>query len=371
LQAKVAMQDTSIQAQRCKIIAGRMSVHVIADSLRKISHLRSMLEPRYRVTHAMLKDMGNISHEFDALVIAVDLRVVSNIAPLKQADRAIRSARKRIFLIDQRAHLLAAQAYALGATRVLPNPVTELALWAQLSDGGPGKSSGEAASDTQAAASEGAVALAAMFSAVSEGMPVDVQGTQEAAGKIADSIASDGLSDWLETVRRHHEGTYRHCLLVTGVAVDFGLSLGLARADVQRLYSAAMFHDIGKAVIPVAVLDKPGRLDARERALVETHPAAGYDALRGTAGISVEVLDAIRHHHEYLDGSGYPDGLCDASITDIVRILTISDIFAALIEDRRYRPIMARETAYDIICSMHGKLEAPLVAAFKPVALSR
>src|SRR6202035_2857784 len=100
-----------------------------------------------------------------------------------------------------------------------------------------------------------------------------------------------------------------------------------------------------------------GRLDARERALVETHPAAGYDVLKGTAGISVEVLDAIRHHHEYLDGSGYPDGLCDASITDTVRILTISDIFAALIEDRRYRPVMAREAAYDIICSMHGKLE--------------
>src|SRR6202035_5358768 len=103
-------------------------------------------------------------------------------------------------------HLLAAQAYALGATRVLPNPVTELALWAQLSDGGPGNTSGEAASDAQAAVSAGAVALAAMFSAVSEGMPVDVRGTQEAAGKIADSIASDGLSDWLETVRRHHEG---------------------------------------------------------------------------------------------------------------------------------------------------------------------
>ena len=132
-----------------------------------------------------------------------------------------------------------------------------------------------------------------------------------------------------------------------------------------------MFHDIGKAVIPVALLDKPGRLDAHERALIKTHPAAGYDALKGRAGISQEVLDAVLHHHEYLDGSGYPDALSDASITDTVRILTISDIFAALIEDRRYRPAMAREAAYDIICNMRGKLEAPLVAAFKPVALSR
>ena len=61
----------------------------------------------------------------------------------------------------------------------------------------------------------------------------------------------------------------------------------MSKADVERLYSAAMFHDIGKARIPLAILDKPGRLDDhRERALIETHPAAGYDVLTGTYGIS-------------------------------------------------------------------------------------
>ncbi|MEO6841409.1 MAG: HD domain-containing phosphohydrolase, partial [Bradyrhizobium sp.] len=173
------------------------------------------------------------------------------------------------------------------------------------------------------------------------------------------------------TVRRHHEGTYQHCLLVTGVAVDFGLSLGLPRADIERLHSAAMFHDIGKAKIPLAVLDKPGRLDPEERAMIETHPAAGYDVLKGTEGISAEILDAVRHHHEFLDGSGYPDRICASSISDVVRILTISDIFAALIEDRRYKAAMPRDQAYEIIRSMQGKLEGPLVAAFKPVALNR
>lgn len=136
-------------------------------------------------------------------------------------------------------------------------------------------------------------------------------------------------------------------------------------------YSAAMFHDIGKATIPLAVLDKPGKLDPHERALIETHPVAGYDILKQTSGISPEILDAVRHHHEYFDGSGYPDALCAASISDVVRILTISDIFAALIEDRRYKPPMPRDRAYEIICNMRGKLEAPLVVAFKEVALSR
>jgi HD-GYP domain-containing protein (c-di-GMP phosphodiesterase class II) len=79
----------------------------------------------------------------------------------------------------------------------------------------------------------------------------------------------------------------------------------------------------------------------------------------------------VRHHHEYLDGSGYPDGLSYGSIADIVRILTISDIFAALIENRRYRAPMSREDAYGILKGMQGKLEMPLVAAFRNVALTR
>jgi HD-GYP domain-containing protein (c-di-GMP phosphodiesterase class II) len=132
-----------------------------------------------------------------------------------------------------------------------------------------------------------------------------------------------------------------------------------------------MFHDLGKATIPLAILDKPGRLDAKERVIMESHPALGYDALKGNENISFEVLDAVRHHHEYLDGSGYPDGLCAENISDVVRILTISDIFSALIEDRRYREPMPREEAYDVLCGMQGKLETPLVATFKQVALHR
>jgi HD-GYP domain-containing protein (c-di-GMP phosphodiesterase class II) len=105
--------------------------------------------------------------------------------------------------------------------------------------------------------------------------------------------------------------------------------------------------------------------------MIEAHPAIGYDVLKDNKGVSAEILDAVRHHHEYLDGSGYPDGLCAANITDVVRMLTISDIFAALIEYRSYKPVMPRERAYAILRSMDGKLENPLVAAFRDVALTR
>jgi putative nucleotidyltransferase with HDIG domain len=349
-----------------------MSVHVVADTAGKLSSLRAMLEKQHAVTSELLDGANIRPGAFDAVVVTADLRVVENIATLKEVFGKLNHVRKRIFLIDQKARLFIVQAYALGATRVLLNPVDRANLLAELTEGNaPETASIEASHGAQEAAAAGATAIASMFSAALSGKLIDVGCTKGAGRKIADNVAEGGLSSWLETVRRHHEGTYQHCLLVTGIAVDFGLSLGLAKPDIERLYSAAMFHDIGKAKIPLAVLDKPGRLDAQERALIETHPAAGYEVLKGNAGISPEILDAVRHHHEYLDGSGYPDALCAASISDIVRILTISDIFAALIEHRHYKPTMHRERAYEIIQSMHGKLERPLVTAFRDVALNR
>jgi len=349
-----------------------MSIHVVADAVGKLSILRAALEPQHAVTSELLGSASIPRNEADAVVVTADLRVVENIAALKELFGKLSQVRKRIVLVDQKARLFIVQAYALGATRVLINPVSQASLLTELADGKrPGTGFSEASHGDREAATAGAIAIASMFSAVRAGEPIDVRGGKNAGSIIADDVAENGLSNWLETVRRHHEGTYQHCLLVTGIAVDFGLSLGLAKPDIERLYSAAMFHDIGKAKIPLAVLDKPARLDAQERALIETHPAAGFEVLKASPGISAEVLDAVRHHHEFLDGSGYPDALCAPAISDIVRILTISDIFAALIEHRHYKPSMAREQAYEIIRSMRGKLERPLVEAFKDVALNR
>ena len=331
-----------------------------------------MLELHHAVTCTALGGADTVDKECSVAIIAADLRNVDNIAALKEVSCKLKNARCRIFVTEHGERRDAVQAYALGATHVLANPITPRSLRAAIAE--MSASNAPVASDrgsSRGAASGGAVALASMFSAVLEGNPINVAAARSAASGIADGISEHGLSDWLGTVRRHHEGTYQHCLLVTGIAVDFGLSLGLPRADIERLHSAAMFHDIGKAKIPLALLDKPGRLDPEERALIETHPAAGYDVLKDTVGISPEILHAVRHHHEFLDGSGYPDRICASSISDVVRILTISDIFAALIEDRRYKPPMPRDQAYEIIRGMQGKLEGPLVAAFRPVALNR
>jgi putative nucleotidyltransferase with HDIG domain len=349
-----------------------MFIHILTDNQHKVSELRPLLGPQYRVTSALLHDGASVPKECDAVIAAADLRDPDNIVALKEASAKFKGIRRKIFVIDHKARLLAAQAYAFGASHVLFNPVYRHSLLAALI--GPARKiqgHGNTAGGPDEAALEGAASLASMFSAVAAGQRVDVAEAKNAAAGISDAVGEAGFAQWMETVRRHHEGTYQHCLLVTGTAAAFGLHLGLPRVDLERLYSAAMFHDVGKAKIPLAVLDKPGRLDAQERALIETHPGVGYDALRGTQGISAEVLDAVRHHHEFLDGSGYPDGLGAAGISDVVRILTIADIFAALTEDRRYKTPTTREQAFETLKGMGGKLEAPLVAAFREVALLR
>ena len=347
-----------------------MTVHVIADSSAKLAGIRAVLERKHVVTSELLRGLSVQRSNIDVLVIKVDLRGIENISALKNILYSLKQVEKRIFLVEDCAHLSVSQAYALGATSVLTGPLNQARLLKEVSDLMPAEVPREDGSSA-AAASSGEVVLASMFTAVAAGAPIDVLGAKAAGAKIAAAIEEHGLSDWLKTVRRHHEGTYQHCLLVTGIAVDFGLSLSVPKPDIERLYSSAMFHDVGKATIPLTVLDKPGRLDPEERALIETHPGAGYDILKDNENISPEILDAVRHHHEYLDGSGYPDALCAESICDLVRVLTVSDIFAALIEQRPYKTTRTRAEAYDILCGMDGKLEKPLVNAFKAVALSR
>lgn len=350
---------------------GHRLVHVLADASDRLAGVCSIVGRKFGVAAERLDADAKLAQTPYAVIVRADLRSVGNIVALKSRAARLNRAAKRIFLVEHPSHVCISQAYALGATLVLAGAIDRTRLLAALIAPAERANSPPNPQRSEDGAEAAAMAIASMFTAATLGEPIDVGSATEAGRKIAERISEHGLTEWLTTVRRHHEGTYQHCLLVTGVAIDFGLSLGVGRTDLERLYSAAMFHDIGKASIPLEILDKPGQLDAGERTLIETHPVAGYDVLKAQRGISPEILDAVRHHHEYLDGSGYPDALCAESISDVVRILTISDIFAALIEHRAYRATMARSDAYDILRWMTGKLEKALVASFKDVALTR
>jgi putative nucleotidyltransferase with HDIG domain len=186
---------------------------------------------------------------------------------------------------------------------------------------------------------------------------------------ILDALRISGIKAWLETVRRHHSRTYKHSLLVTGVAVAFAQKLGMRLEDQQRLAHAGLLHDVGKAFTPLSILDKPEKLTDDEMGEIKKHPVQGHELLMQQGGFPDEILDCVLHHHELLDGSGYPDGLKGAEIADLVRITTIADIFSALIEQRAYKPPLPPEQALETMQKMDGKLDADLLRAFQSVAL--
>ncbi|MFD0938235.1 HD-GYP domain-containing protein, partial [Methylobacterium trifolii] len=198
------------------------------------------------------------------------------------------------------------------------------------------------------------------------GEPVTAAAIEAGAEIIDRAIHETGIRDWLEMVWRFDDATHQHCLLVAGLAAAFGRNLGLRPQDCHRLTKGALLHDIGKTRIPVAILNKPARLDEAELRVMRTHPVIGYEMLLG-GGFDDLMLSVVRSHHELLDGSGYPDGLKGSQIPDLVRLVTICDIYAALIERRPYKAPMSMDRAYAILVEMGPKLDADLVCAFRPV----
>jgi putative nucleotidyltransferase with HDIG domain len=342
-----------------------MIVHFVTDDASKIAAVRAMLEPQFDVIPQLLGGGDTPSSSDGVLMFDADLRQMVRVEQIRLVLRKLSCVSEKLFVVQNRVRSMVEQAYALGATDVISRPREIIPKLVQIAE----KS---AQADLAVAAPEltdSAAAFASMFSAIRNGKPINLACAERATSQIINSIEQNGLSAWLDDVRRYHQGTFQHCLLVTGVAVGFAMDVGFDTLDIGRLGIAATLHDIGKARIPLSILDKPGRLDPAEEDVMRRHPVIGYELLRDIPNISPEVLDGVRHHHEYLDGSGYPDALRAPQISDLVRLLTISDIFAALIESRPYRPALRRPEAYEILCGMDGKLERPLVKAFRNVAL--
>ena len=344
-----------------------MLVCYLTDEPGKIPAVRAMLEPHHYVVPRLLGDL-DASGTGGVLMVDADLREMVRVEQIKQTLSELHAVTEKLFVVQQHLHHMVAQAFALGATSIVRSTHEIGPKLAQIE-----AIARAAGSEPDAVASQTidcAKAFASMFSAIKHGKGINVSEAEGVTSHIINSIARNGLSAWLDDVRRYHQGTFQHCLLVTGVAVGFALEAGFVDIDVKRLGIAATLHDIGKARIPLSILDKPDRLDPDEDEIMKCHPAIGYELLKDIPGINPEILDGVRHHHEYLDGSGYPDRLPAGQISDLVRLLTISDIFAALIESRPYRQPMSRQDAYKILCDMDGKLELPLVKAFRKVALA-
>ena len=156
--------------------------------------------------------------------------------------------------------------------------------------------------------------------------------------------------------RGHLDRVAKYCVMIAK-------QLGLDDDDIKTLRDAARLHDLGKIGIPDEVLNKPGPLNDQEWVLMKRHPEIGETIIKPITSLR-HLCDLVRHHHEKLDGSGYPDGLKGEEITPLVRIMTIADIYDALTTDRPYRDRLSNETAIEELRKMGDKLDQDLVDSF-------
>jgi putative nucleotidyltransferase with HDIG domain len=342
---------------------------VISDSRATTSALREKLLGVLDVQFATLQE-ALACPPGPATLFDIDLAKELALPQLKRWIGSKPANAKAMFLVNKGSHLQEARACALGATDVLPRPLDYRALLTKLWGDVASLSvdAGNAALRKSPAVCAAIDTLQNIFSAACLGEQLDAPAINSAGDAVVSHVETQGLNAWIETVRTHHSATYQHCLLVTGLAVAFGQQIRVSRADRQRLSFAGMLHDIGKARIPLAILEKPSRLTDGEMDVMKKHPQFGFDALKTAPGLPAEMLDMVVHHHEYLDGSGYPHGLTAREISDLVRMITIADVFGALIERRSYKAPLSGTAAYNILLDMGPKLDKDLVREFRPVA---
>jgi putative two-component system response regulator len=151
-------------------------------------------------------------------------------------------------------------------------------------------------------------------------------------------------------------------------AEQLGQSLGLGEEDLQELRIASWLHDVGKINIPESILLKPGPLDPAERRIMQEHPIIGERICTPLKSLR-RILPVIRHHHEKMDGSGYPDGLRGEAIPLTARILQVADIYDALTTYRPYRGALAPEQALQTLFTeaVNGWLDESIVSKFSHI----
>lgn len=305
------------------------------------------------------------------LVVDIDLADRETVVHVRSGLEPHRRAGANcLFLLRDMSARCQTQANALGAKQVLPadTPLPILldsvgTLLGKMPEGG----------GASAAIPRNFIAASAAFSgvmdAVAAGRAIPLQAIDDSVEALNRGADSADLNSWLDLVWQHDDATYQHCLLVSGLVAAFAQRLGFREHDRQLITRAAVLHDVGKARIPLDILRKQGPLDEGERMVMRRHPALGHDLLVAQGGFPPLLLAGVLSHHEMLDGSGYPNGIGAGQLPDLVRMITVCDIYGALIENRPYKAPMAPEEAFTILLGMGDKLDIDLVRVFGDVVL--
>ncbi len=181
-------------------------------------------------------------------------------------------------------------------------------------------------------------AVTSMFQEARMGKALDAKDALPIVEEISTSVLRNpGALIGLARLKDKDDYTYMHSVAVCALMVSLARQLGLQDEQVRQAGLAGLLHDVGKMMIPLEILNKPGKLTDAEFELVKSHPAEGYKILQGGNGLSEIALDVCLHHHEKIEGNGYPDQLTDKEISLYAKMGAVCDVYDAITSNRPYK----------------------------------
>ena len=181
-------------------------------------------------------------------------------------------------------------------------------------------------------------AMVSMFEEVRMGNSVDAGGARDLVEEISDSVMRNPSAlISLARLKTVDDYTYLHSVAVCAMMVVLAKQLGLDEAKTRLAGLAGLMHDLGKAAMPPAVLNKPGKLTAAEFEIIKSHPVKGHAMLLMSDNFDTDTLDVCLHHHEKMDGSGYPEGLKGDAISLMAKMGAVCDVYDAITSNRPYK----------------------------------
>ncbi|MBP9060305.1 MAG: HD-GYP domain-containing protein [Rhodoferax sp.] len=181
-------------------------------------------------------------------------------------------------------------------------------------------------------------AVVSMFEEARMGNAVDVGGAKQLVEEINDSVARNpGALISLARLKTADDYTYMHSVAVCAMMVALARQIGLDEAQTRSAGLAGLLHDLGKAVMPMEVLNKPGKLTDAEFVIIKSHPVEGHKMLLTGSNVDPLALEVCLHHHEKTDGSGYPDRLKGDAISLFAKMGAVCDVYDAITSNRPYK----------------------------------